>query len=271
MTDLQTRLVNANPADVDVAGGPSFDAVWERFVSQTPPPRRGLRPVLLRAFSRRHRIRLVMLGAAGVAAACVLLVVGATGTGPTSAFARWTPRPTHPAFGQLESGEAECASNPSLASLTPTLSDTRGPFSLFVYAEPTTTSLCLSGVPSTPANANTQPTVIVSGPTSTTPVSAAAIQPGGAFTQAARLDGTGTLFETGRVGADVTGVTLTLNDGSSVQATVENGWYAAWWPSLQGVQSAELTTSTGTITQTLNQPNLQPPQALGESPQGSNP
>ena len=38
------------------------------------------------------------------------------------------------------------------------------------------------------------------------------------------------MLTVGRVGTDVTGVTLVLGDGTSVQATVTNGWYAAWWP-----------------------------------------
>ena len=42
--------------------------------------------------------------------------------------------------------------------------------------------------------------------------------------------GEGALGEFGRVGSDVTDVTLTFPGGAIVQATVQNGWYAAWWP-----------------------------------------
>jgi len=35
----------------------------------------------------------------------------------------------------------------------------------------------------------------------------------------------------GSIGSRVSGVTLTLSDGSSVVATVDNGIFAAWWPS----------------------------------------
>jgi hypothetical protein len=58
----------------------------------------------------------------------------------------------------------------------------------------------------------------------------------------------------GRTGADVTGVTLTLDDGSTVQATVGNGWFVAWWPGSHVVKSAELATSSGTTTQTFDNP-----------------
>jgi hypothetical protein len=52
----------------------------------------------------------------------------------------------------------------------------------------------------------------------------------------------------------VTAVTLTLHDGSNVEATTGNGWFAAWWPSLQGVRSADLTTTKGSTTQPFNLP-----------------
>jgi hypothetical protein len=65
----------------------------------------------------------------------------------------------------------------------------------------------------------------------------------------------------GRTGVDVTGVTLTLDDGSSVQATVGNGWFVAWWPGSQVVKSAELATSSGTTTQTFDNPPVPPGRA----------
>src|SRR5579862_755228 len=111
---------------------------------------------------RRHVRRWAAIGVAAVAAAVSLLVVGSTGGGPTSAFAGWTPDPTHPAAGQLQAGESACASNPSLASLTPTLTDTRGPFSAFLYAQASTTTICVVGLP-TAINANSAPGMVIAG------------------------------------------------------------------------------------------------------------
>jgi hypothetical protein len=37
-------------------------------------------------------------------------------------------------------------------------------------------------------------------------------------------------YTTGRVGAAIATVEVVLSDGSSLRATVANGWFAAWWP-----------------------------------------
>jgi hypothetical protein len=59
----------------------------------------------------------------------------------------------------------------------------------------------------------------------------------------------------GRVDADVTSVTLLLDDGSGVQTTVDDGWFAAWWPGSPGaIRSAEIATAAGTTTEQLNVP-----------------
>ena len=57
-----------------------------------------------------------------------------------------------------------------------------------------------------------------------------------------------------QAGPDVTGADLTLTDGTVVTATVQHGWAVAWWPGGGHVASAQLTTTTGTQTQTFNYP-----------------
>ena len=52
----------------------------------------------------------------------------------------------------------------------------------------------------------------------------------------------------GRAGAGVTAVTIDRSDGSSVQATVTDGWYLAWWPGTVTATNAEVTTASGTST-----------------------
>jgi hypothetical protein len=59
-------------------------------------------------------------------------------------------------------------------------------------------------------------------------------------------------FAYGRTGAGVSAVTLVLDDGTKVQATVTKGWFVAWWPSAQQLKSAELTTPSGASTQAFN-------------------
>ena len=52
-------------------------------------------------------------------------------------------------------------------------------------------------------------------------------------------------YADGHAGAHVTGVTLDLANGVRVEATVQNGFYAAWWPSQSDVTAAEVTSSEG--------------------------
>jgi hypothetical protein len=84
--------------------------------------------------------------------------------------------------------------------------------------------------------------------TSQTPASVAAGQ--------IELDGGGTrdsagnalTLVDGRTGAGVTAVTIHRSDGSSVQATVTNGWYLAWWPGTVAATDAQITTASGSST-----------------------
>ena len=54
-------------------------------------------------------------------------------------------------------------------------------------------------------------------------------------------DGAAYSFADGHAGDGVSAVTLILDDGTNVQATVANGWFVAWWPSAHDVKSADVT------------------------------
>jgi hypothetical protein len=58
-------------------------------------------------------------------------------------------------------------------------------------------------------------------------------------------------FVIAHAGDRVSAANVTLEDGTEVTATVENGWAVAWWPGSHRVASAQLTTSSGTQTQTF--------------------
>ena len=84
--------------------------------------------------------------------------------------------------------------------------------------------------------------------TSAAPASVAAgqIQLGGGGTRDSA--GNALTLVDGRTGAGVTAVTIERSDGSSVQATVTNGWYLAWWPGTVTATNAEVTAASGTST-----------------------
>jgi hypothetical protein len=177
-------------------------------------------------------------GIAGAAAVVISLTAGAS-----NAFAGWTATPTPPAPGQLAAARASCEGGQSpIAGLPLKLTDTRGPFTFSVYSDSQSSATCIKG-PSFMA---------ISGSLATSAVNVPAGQI--LLSSAHRTDRGGQAFSfaEGRTGAGVNGVTLTLDDGTKVESTVGGGWFVAWWPGGREIKSAELATSTGTVTQTFN-------------------
>jgi hypothetical protein len=192
-----------------------------------------------------------------VAALAAILVVSLVGN-TQQAFAGWSAAPTTPAGEQLQAAETSCQRNPELASLAPSVADTRGPFSLLLYAANDTATMCLTGLPFGTGQQGLAAIFFggaalpASGAPTSPAVAAGAIELESRI--AATADGQAYGVVDGQVGADVTAVSLVLDDGSSIEATTSNGWFAAWWPGNQGAQTANITTATGTITQPLNIP-----------------
>jgi hypothetical protein len=259
MTDVMEMLAAASP-DVSDEPVPSVDDVWRKLEGvavQAGDRRRSLRAT---AWGRqRGLMRWATVGVAAVVAGAAVLVVGTTGGGPPNAFAGWSVTPTTPPAGQLASAEAACAQRmPVLASLVPTVVDARGPTSMLVYADSGTsvptprfpagrpfTTVCITGVPAFG-------TVGASGSTAAT-VDPDTITPG-LDDQGKTADGQGFGSLDGKVGTNVTALSLVLDDGTTVAATISGGWFAAWWPTHQDAQYAEVTTSSGTSQQPVYGP-----------------
>jgi hypothetical protein len=197
--------------------------------------------------TRRMRPPVAIGAVASLAAAAgVLAVVISLGAGASNAFAGWTPKPTKPAPGQLAEAAAACQrSQSSVAGLPLALADTRGPFTFAVYANSQSTATCIKG-PSFVSLSESQASRPVVVPDGQVLLSGAhdSERGGHAFG-----------FAFGRTGAGVSAVTLVLDDGTNVQATVTNGWFVAWWPSAQRLKSARLTTPAGVSTQTFDLPS----------------
>jgi hypothetical protein len=205
--------------------------------------------------TRRQRLALSATSAGvAVAAAVTAVLVFTAGNTPSVAFAGWSAHPTVAAGGQVRGAESECQRNPKLASLSPTLADTRGPYTLLIYAE-NPGGECVTG-PSMLSPRGEPVVAPLHGAALTTPVAGDAIKriDNALVTAKASPPSAALSFNDGRVGAHVTAVTLVLADGSRVQATVANGWFAAWWPGDQAAQAAEVTTTAGTAIQQLVPP-----------------
>jgi hypothetical protein len=191
---------------------------------------------------RSWRPRVAIGGGVTATAATVAAVLTLAG-GTTTAFAGWSAQPTAPSAGQLQTAVTACGG--SAAGLTQQLVDTRGPYTIMVYAGPAgstqTYRFCTDGPYFESASAWT----------TSPPVTAPAGQ--------LYLWSDNTAGDTqhpygamvAQAGAGVTAANLTLTDGAVVTATVQNGWVVAWWPGDTHVASAQLTTPSGTQTQTF--------------------
>jgi hypothetical protein len=190
--------------------------------------------------ARRLRSPLAIGGALATAAGTIAAVLSLAG-GTSSAFAGWTPQPTAPTRAQLVAAEAYCAQHMPFPGLPLKLIDTRGPFTFVVYSNDSSNDFCTTGPSFTNASGwSTSPPVTV---------------PAGKLylwdehtTTAADQAYTSVIA---RAGDGVSAATLTLEDGTEVTATVQNGWAVAWWPGSHQVTRAQLTTPSGTQTQTF--------------------
>ena len=176
------------------------------------------------------------LAATGVAASVAVVV--ALGSSAAPAFAGWQATPTTPPTGVPAPPGHACGEASGRESGSPVLIDSRGPYTAMIRADSTTSDVCLSG----------NGVSMSSSSTSAAPVSLAAgkieLEGGGTRDSA----GHALTLVDGRTGAGVTAVMIERSDGSSVQATVANGWYLAWWPGTAAARKAVVRSTSGTST-----------------------
>jgi hypothetical protein len=189
---------------------------------------------------RTHRLqpRIAVGGGVLTAGAATAAILSLT-SGASTAFAGWSAQPTKPSAAQLATVEQACQQQIPIKGLPLALSDTRGPFTFRIYANATQMADCTVGPSFTHS----------SGFSSDGPLAppAGRVKLGGA--QVTLPNGNSYSFAQGSVGDGVTGVTLNLSDGTTVTATVQNGWYVAWWPGSAELSSADVQTASGTHSQ----------------------
>jgi hypothetical protein len=188
--------------------------------------------------------RSALLASLAVAVGAVVLAVYLSSSGAPGAFGAWTARTTKPLTSQVTAANVSCQHSwpilllPSAqarsisTSLSPlVLRDSRGPFEMLLYAGPSGEEVCLwnQGVigVSGGSGESLPPTIPDSIGVPIVPYI------GGRHPF---------VYAYGRAGAQVTAVTLILDNGKRVEATLQNGFYGAWWPSRTDVHSAMVTT-----------------------------
>jgi hypothetical protein len=193
-----------------------------------------------------------------------------------AAFAGWSRVPTHASRAQVAGATADCASQvtgpprrtgpasttaikglPSVGTLHPVLTDTRGPFTFVIYSGAGNASAsCISGPNFTSLSMR------VGG-------GGAAAPPAGRIATSLEAHtahaGDAYSFVEGHAGAGVAAVTLILSDGTHVQTTLQNGWLVAWWPGSAQLSAAQVTTPAGTNTQRFD-PRAMPSCASPSAP-----
>jgi hypothetical protein len=179
-----------------------------------------------------------------VAAAAVATMLSLSG-GASNAFAGWTSKPAVPSASRLASTEAYCSGKVPFQGLPLKIVDARGQFTIAVYSDGSSNDFCSTG-PSWFTNTSGWRT----SPPVTPPAGRLFLWSDHTSTHGGQSYGS----MIARAGDGVSAATLTLDDGSQVTATVENGWAVAWWPGAGHVASARLTTPSGTQTQTFDYP-----------------
>ena len=196
--------------------------------------------------------RVALIGICALAVGAVALGVDLAGSGTPSAFAAWTATTTTPPASQLAASASSCQhqygltlgvlGNPAAATLPSSLpplvlTDSRGPFEMLVFSGPMGEGVCLW---------DSSEVLTIGGSNGETLPAASDDSIGVPGVGFDRDGGSSVLtYADGHAGAHVTGVTLDLADGVRVEATVQNGFYGAWWPSQSDVTAAEVTSSEG--------------------------
>jgi hypothetical protein len=236
---------------------------------------------------RQHRRAVsTALGATavGAAAAGTALVVALGGAAP--AYAGWSAAPTATSSSPSSQADQSClgvlsSDQPAGGELgsgpwQPLLTDVRGPFTVALYQNDSAYMGCFTSssftqvtqVSSDGGTSNGVLKVSGSGSGSGSPVQGLSTVTVGGTTSGdlqdvvqshlSTADGPYTLVD-GRVASGVTRVTLVLDNGQDVVATVADGWLLAWWPSDAAATSSQVTNASGTTSETLVSSTKGPP------------
>jgi len=199
------------------------------------------RPAGVRRAVGPRRRRWVWAGAA-VAGALVALntTVGLVPSARESAFAAWTAAPQPQSGAQVLDRARACAAAVDAAAAAPhrvavsvddvLLSDKRGPGAITLLRLGADVVECQTMREGGGVSYETLTPSPGTGPTSPAAAVVDSIGYAGDEDPATVYS-----FATGRVGDDVTGIDVVTEDGRTVQASVRQGWWVAWWPGEQSV------------------------------------
>ncbi|MFZ1993965.1 MAG: hypothetical protein WAU75_07640 [Solirubrobacteraceae bacterium] len=212
-----------------------------------------------RSRARRHRRVWAAMGTAGTAltggvvAAILMLSSGA------SVAEGWTAVPSAPSAAAVAAATAACnwvnelndRNGPPILSGTPVLTDGRGSYTAAIYVDGHVAHICISNGHHEATGITTNPRILS---VEAAPGADQLGNPSGGGGSAPGFPGSSGQEQDvqGLAGSDVSAVTFEFADGRTVEATVQNGWYFAWWPGDSWPSSVRVTTSTGTLTSSMS-------------------
>lgn len=210
-----------------------------------------------RSRARRHRRVWAAMGTGGtaltggvVAAAILILSSGA------SVAEGWTPVPSAPSAAAVATATAACnwvndRNGPPILTGTPVLTDGRGTYTAAIYVDGHVAHICISNGQHEATGIETNGRILSVG---AAPDPNQLGNPSGGGGSAPGFPGSSGQEQDveGLAGSDVSAVTFKFADGSTVEASVQNGWYFAWWPGNSWPSSVRVTTSTGTRTSPMS-------------------
>jgi hypothetical protein len=175
----------------------------------------------------------------------------------------WTAVPSAPSAAAVAAATAACnwlhdLNGPPILTGTPVLTDGRGSYTAAIYVNGHTAHICISNGQHTGTSLAMDDMSLFFDASPGPDQLGNPSGDGGGAPGFPGTDGTTTTpggYEDvhGLAGSDVSAVRFDFADGSTVNATVQNGWYFAWWPGDSWPTSVRVTTSsTGTLTSPMS-------------------
>lgn len=296
MTDLEALISAANPIPESGPGShvevPAFEVVWaatQRSLRPHDQARSREDPSLA---GRRHRAWAVVGSASGLVAAGLATVLLLLSSGPTPAYAGWTATPAAASQAAVSTALKTCGAmsfgrNSGRSLPAPVLSEARGRYVAVVSVYHGQATACVTDGPDGASQSGLTTFSLPAAGQIGAPDMYGSNAPGfpgsrmqhlDVFTkhliaelcagspkrkscvtrslQRARREQGHVTVAFGRAGAGVTQVMFELPHRPAVKATVEHGWYFAWWPWTVWPSTARVTNESGVARTPIGNPDL---------------
>jgi hypothetical protein len=233
-------------------------ALTARFETVAPERELRLRTFDYRSRATRRRRLWAAMGTGGTAlTGGVVAAILALSSGASVAEG-WTAVPSAPSTAAVAAATAACnwvhdLNGPPILTGTPVLTDGRGSYTAAIYVNGHVAHICISNGQHTATSLamTDMPLFFDAAPGPDQLGDPDGFGGGGALGfpgSGSSTASSGAEDVSGLAGSEVSAVTFAFADGSSVDATVQNGWYFAWWPGDSWPTSVQVTTSSGTLT-----------------------